>query len=251
MELSSERLRLIALTRRQMQTALLRWTALERELLLKVSGRVWNDRKREAYRTQEGKMAGAGKNYLWYTYWQIVDRSLNQIVGEIGFKSLPDGSGCVEIGYQTGREYRNSGYMTEAMGILLRWALAQPGVESVMARVRHDNEASRRLLAKTGFSCSESGAEERWDLKCAAASALRGRFAPSPSGEMHLGNAWTALLAWLQVRAEKGVMVLRIEDLDPERSKASSKSVPVTRAVCTATVKSFKKFRVPSAFNPN
>ena len=37
---------------------------------------------------------------------------------------------------------------------------------------------------------------------------------------MHLGNAWTALLAWLQVRAEKGVMVLRIEDLDPERSKA-------------------------------
>ncbi len=48
---------------------------------------------------------------------------------------------------------------------------------------------------------------------------MRGRFAPSPSGEMHLGNAWTALLAWLQVRRAGGTMALRMEDLDPERSK--------------------------------
>jgi glutamyl-tRNA synthetase len=48
---------------------------------------------------------------------------------------------------------------------------------------------------------------------------IRGRFAPSPSGEMHLGNAWTALLAWLQVRSLGGRMVLRVEDLDPERSR--------------------------------
>ncbi|MDR3590054.1 MAG: tRNA glutamyl-Q(34) synthetase GluQRS [Negativicutes bacterium] len=48
---------------------------------------------------------------------------------------------------------------------------------------------------------------------------IRGRFAPSPSGEMHLGNAWTALLAWLQVRSLGGRMVLRMEDLDPERSR--------------------------------
>ena len=48
---------------------------------------------------------------------------------------------------------------------------------------------------------------------------MRGRFAPSPTGQMHLGNAWTALLAWLQVRAGKGQLVLRMEDLDPERSR--------------------------------
>ncbi len=48
---------------------------------------------------------------------------------------------------------------------------------------------------------------------------MRGRFAPSPTGEIHLGNVWTALLAWLQVRSAGGVMVLRIEDLDPERSR--------------------------------
>lgn len=48
---------------------------------------------------------------------------------------------------------------------------------------------------------------------------MRGRFAPSPTGEIHLGNVWTALLAWLQVRAAGGAMVLRIEDLDPDRSR--------------------------------
>lgn len=44
-----------------------------------------------------------------------------------------------------------------------------------------------------------------------------GRFAPSPSGRMHLGNAFAALLAWLSVRSQNGTMVLRIEDLDPAR----------------------------------
>lgn len=46
-----------------------------------------------------------------------------------------------------------------------------------------------------------------------------GRFAPSPSGRMHLGNVFTALLSWLSVRSQGGKMLLRIEDLDPDRSK--------------------------------
>lgn len=46
-----------------------------------------------------------------------------------------------------------------------------------------------------------------------------GRFAPSPSGRMHLGNIYTALLSWLSVKARGGRWILRIEDLDPQRSK--------------------------------
>ncbi len=44
-----------------------------------------------------------------------------------------------------------------------------------------------------------------------------GRFAPSPSGRMHLGNVLCALLSWLSVRSQNGSYILRIEDLDPER----------------------------------
>ncbi len=46
-----------------------------------------------------------------------------------------------------------------------------------------------------------------------------GRFAPSPSGRMHLGNVFAALLAWLSVKSRDGAMVLRIEDLDPDRCR--------------------------------
>lgn len=47
-----------------------------------------------------------------------------------------------------------------------------------------------------------------------------GRYAPSPTGRMHLGNLYSALLSWLSVRSRGGRWVLRIEDLDPQRSKA-------------------------------
>lgn len=46
-----------------------------------------------------------------------------------------------------------------------------------------------------------------------------GRFAPSPTGRMHLGNLFTAVISWLSVRAAGGRWVLRIEDLDPQRSR--------------------------------
>ncbi|WP_241156499.1 MULTISPECIES: tRNA glutamyl-Q(34) synthetase GluQRS [unclassified Adlercreutzia] len=46
-----------------------------------------------------------------------------------------------------------------------------------------------------------------------------GRFAPSPTGRMHAGNIFAALMAWLVAKSQGGDMVLRIEDLDRERSK--------------------------------
>ncbi|HET9552506.1 MAG TPA: tRNA glutamyl-Q(34) synthetase GluQRS [Anaeromyxobacteraceae bacterium] len=45
----------------------------------------------------------------------------------------------------------------------------------------------------------------------------RGRFAPSPTGPLHLGNARTALLAWLDARARGGALLMRVEDLDGPR----------------------------------
>ncbi len=46
---------------------------------------------------------------------------------------------------------------------------------------------------------------------------VRGRYAPSPTGELHLGNLRTALLAWLFARCAGGQFVMRIEDLDQPR----------------------------------
>lgn len=53
----------------------------------------------------------------------------------------------------------------------------------------------------------------------AADAPVRGRLAPSPTGYMHLGNIWSFLLCWLHVRRCEGRLVLRMEDIDPDRSR--------------------------------
>ena len=54
-------------------------------------------------------------------------------------------------------------------------------------------------------------------MEAGPVSPVVGRFAPSPSGRLHLGNLACSLLAWLSARHAGGRIVLRIEDLDAER----------------------------------
>ncbi|MGO3152605.1 MAG: tRNA glutamyl-Q(34) synthetase GluQRS [Galactobacter sp.] len=49
-----------------------------------------------------------------------------------------------------------------------------------------------------------------------------GRYAPSPSGDLHLGNLRTAILAWLMARSTGRDLILRVEDLDTARTKAGA-----------------------------
>lgn len=52
-----------------------------------------------------------------------------------------------------------------------------------------------------------------------AAQNVRGRLAPSPTGYLHLGNAWAFLAAWWAARQAGGDIILRLEDIDPQRSR--------------------------------
>ena len=52
---------------------------------------------------------------------------------------------------------------------------------------------------------------------------VRVRFAPSPTGYLHIGSARTALFNWLYARHNNGKFILRIEDTDRERSKAEGR----------------------------
>jgi len=55
-----------------------------------------------------------------------------------------------------------------------------------------------------------------------AGGTYRGRFAPSPTGDLHLGCAATALVTWIAAREAGGRLVLRIEDIDTPRVVAGS-----------------------------
>ena len=48
---------------------------------------------------------------------------------------------------------------------------------------------------------------------------MRTRFAPSPTGHLHIGGARTAIFAWLQAKANNGKFLIRFEDTDKERSE--------------------------------
>src|SRR3954466_12239782 len=61
-------------------------------------------------------------------------------------------------------------------------------------------------------------AVDTWAPNSIARQVMRVRFAPSPTGYLHVGGARTALYNWLLARGSGGEMLLRIEDTDPERS---------------------------------
>lgn len=65
------------------------------------------------------------------------------------------------------------------------------------------------------MQCIQTDIPHNSELNTTSSGTVVGRFAPSPSGRMHLGNVYAALLAWLSVRSQHGSMVLRVEDLDP------------------------------------
>jgi RimJ/RimL family protein N-acetyltransferase/8-oxo-dGTP pyrophosphatase MutT (NUDIX family) len=82
----------------------------------------------------------------------------DEVVGDAGFRRPPAG-GEVELGYSTLPEHRGRGYATEAAAALVEWALAQPGVERVVADPEPGNEASIRVLEKLGMRRLD---ERRW-----------------------------------------------------------------------------------------
>jgi glutamyl-tRNA synthetase len=68
--------------------------------------------------------------------------------------------------------------------------------------------------------CENKKVQDKRDcLEARVQKTLRGRFAPSPTGLLHLGNAWAFLCAWLGARSVGGSIVLRFEDIDPQRSR--------------------------------
>ena len=84
--------------------------------------------------------------------------------------------------------------------------------------IRMDTIADTLSVGPGGASVSMRPAAVQTIANGGSSHPVVGRFAPSPSGRMHLGNVFSSLVAWLSARSQGGRVVLRIEDLD-ERTR--------------------------------
>ena len=75
------------------------------------------------------------------------------LVASGGFLGPPQ-DGTVHIGYSVLPQFQRTGYATELVGGLVRWAFAQPGVSRIAAETEWANPASARVLEKSGFIVS-------------------------------------------------------------------------------------------------
>ena len=91
------------------------------------------------------------EDHLFITLWLLIEKKFNLSVGSIMFKGPPDAEGKAEIGYGTHEEFRNNGFMTEAVDALCSWAFKSGKVNSVIAETAKDNPASFSVLEKNNF----------------------------------------------------------------------------------------------------
>ncbi len=88
--------------------------------------------------------------------WIVEERSSGGVIGHAGLQPLA-GTQDVELGYYLGRPAWGQGYATEAARACLRFGFDVCGLPRIVAVVRHENAASRRVLEKLGFRWVRDG----------------------------------------------------------------------------------------------
>lgn len=151
-ELETERLKLLPLSYDQLQKYLLNDQSLEKELGVEIQSRDISPELQEAIeKTLLPMLADPAKNFLYCTLWTILLKAENRMVGDLCITGEPNEEGQIEIGYDTYAAYRGRGYMKEAVGGLVKWALGQPEVKFIFASTEKTNLPSQQILLKNSF----------------------------------------------------------------------------------------------------
>ncbi|MFN3487832.1 MAG: GNAT family N-acetyltransferase [Emticicia sp.] len=165
--IETERLILRPLTYEQLIKYTKADNSLEEELKLEKSPRSISPELREALEDSIIPLvANSDKNYLYSTLWTLILKEEKRMVGDLCFKGEPNIDGEIEIGYGTYFEFRRKGYMTEAVGEMLKWAKTQPKILKVLASTEKSNISSQRILKSNNFSqIEEVGSIINWEIK--------------------------------------------------------------------------------------
>ncbi len=149
--LETPRLTLMALTAQQMRWQRDDFARLEQALGLAASGQRLEDELQPIVSRAISHIRRRPHHARWHCQWAAVLKEERRIIGSLAFKGPPDRENAVEIGYGFDPFYHNRGLATEAVTEMVRWALSEDGVETVIAETANMNVASMRVLQKVGF----------------------------------------------------------------------------------------------------
>jgi [ribosomal protein S5]-alanine N-acetyltransferase len=141
--------------------------SLETELNLNETTRTISPELKEALeQTILPNVLDSHKNYLFSTLWTVISKEENKMVGDLCFVGEPNADGEVEIGYGTYEEFRKRGFMTEAVGGMIKWAEKQPDIRSIIASTDKSNIDSFSILQRNNFIKSgETDTLYNWQLR--------------------------------------------------------------------------------------
>jgi len=162
--IENEDLKIIALTHLQLIKYLEANNLLEKELGLKQNNRNVSPEVKEmveSFTLPKIKETGE-RDFLFFTFWIVVDKKINTVVAELGFKGPPNAAGEVEIGYGTMPGYQGKGYMTRAVKSMIQWAGSREDIKTILGSVNKTNPASIRVLEKNGFEFYDERDELLW-----------------------------------------------------------------------------------------
>jgi len=153
MELYTKRLKLIPLTENDLEESLEDLKKFYKVKNLISSNNKLSELMNKVYQIKLVNIKNDPKNYLFYTYWLIVKKDNNQVIGRIGFKDSPDNKKTCEVGYGIKEVFQSKGYMTEALERYLIWAFNQDinPVIKIIAKTNQNNIPSQKVLKKVGF----------------------------------------------------------------------------------------------------
>lgn len=151
MIIETKRLNIVALTPKQLELWTNDMVQLEKKMSCTYDAEPMEEIFKEIVCGQLEKVKNDPENYLWHTFWFIIRKEDNHVIGSIDFKDIPSLSGEVEIGYGLGKDYEHQGYMTEAVEAFCHWGLIQEGVKHIIAETYLDGIASQNILKRCGF----------------------------------------------------------------------------------------------------
>ena len=151
MILQTERLEVTLLSLNQLKL----WTedipALNKELNCTYKAEPMEGFFLEIVKSQLTKAQADPTNCLFHSFFFLIRKTDRVVVGSADFKNAPNQNGEVEIGYGLGKEFEHSGYMTEAVKAMCKFAATQDNISHVIAETDVDGFASQRILERCGF----------------------------------------------------------------------------------------------------